>query len=275
MMHLSDYVNEGPPSARLGSLASYLKEDNYKSPIDMYRNGIKGILNYGTPSVLSSSDFMGRLLVLGIVSAAEGYVRALLSACLEICPVSRANVAKKNVNLGGLLWHGTEGFSRGAFEHASFASKEELTKAFKEYLKIDLDNATFSSLLSEFDSVCHLRHGIVHSDGFLPGRNAVQLDIPAYDVPVRIVIGYGQLQEVAAVVNVLIVTINRVVFSEMCKRWAVDWRKRSDWNPDSEEKIFRKIWKLFHSVEEWKTRKGKSKITCGACMADVKAQYGL
>lgn len=274
-MDLADYANDVPPSARLGVLSSYLSEQNVAAPIDMYRRGISEILGYGTPNRLRSASFLGRLLALGIVSAAEGYIRAVLAECIELCPVARAAAAKKNISLGGLLWHGKAGFSRSAFENFSFASRDELVKVCRDYVGLSLDDTSFRSILEEFDNVCHFRHGIVHGDGFLPGKNAVQLDIPSYSNPVRITIGYAQLQEIAAVVNTLVVSINRALFNEMCTRWASTWRKRSDWQPELEERIFRRMWSVFHSADERARRPGRSKITCANCMSDVRAQFGL
>lgn len=274
-MDLADYVNELPPSARLGSLSSYMEEQELPTPIDMYRQGVSVILSYGTERKLKSQDFLGRLLILGLVSAAEGYFRSVLASCIELCPVAQSAASGKTINLGGLLWHGKSGFSRSAFEHASFASKEELSKACKDFLGIKLSDATFKSLLDEFDIVCQLRHGIVHGDGILPGRNAVQLDIPRFSKPARITIRYRHLQEVAAVINTLVLTLNRELFVEMCKRWAIDWRKRADWDPALEGATFARIWSIFHSSDERQTRAGRSKITKARCMADVKAQYGI
>lgn len=274
-MDLADYANENPPGARVGPLAAYMREEDLVSPIDIYRKGVRDILQYGQPQVLEDVDFLGRLLVLGIVSAAEGYVRGVLSTCMELCPVSRSTAASKSINLGGLLWHGKAGFSRSVFEHASFTSKDELTKACRDYVGCNLDDATFKSLLVEYEKVCQLRHGIVHGDGFLPGRNAVQLDIPRFAKPVRITIRFAQLQEVAAVVNTLVFTLNRHLFVEMCKRWAVEWRRRNDWEPAAEAASFGKIWSTFHSVDENRGRRGKSKIKRSNCMAEVRTSYGI
>jgi hypothetical protein len=133
-MDAADYVNELPPSSRLGSLDDFLKEETLASPVDMYRRSIGQILQYGTQARLAESDFVGRLLIFGIVSAAEAYFRAILSSCIELCPVAQSIASKKMISLGGLLWHGQPGFSRSAFEHTSFTSKEELTKVCREYL---------------------------------------------------------------------------------------------------------------------------------------------
>lgn len=274
-MDVADYVNENPPSSSLSSIADLLVEQSLVSPIDNYRQSVGEILAYGTEARLSSNDFLGRLLVLGVVSAAEGYVRAILSSCMELCPIAQATAATKTINLGGLLWHGKDGFSRSAFEHASFSSKKELSKACEDFIAFKLEDATFKSILDTYESVCQLRHGIVHGDGIMPGRNAVQLEISKFDKPVRIVVRYRQLQEIAAAVDTLVATLNREIFVRMCRRWAEDWRRRADWDPANEERLFARLWSIFLSASERRLRVGRSKITRGRCMAEVKLFYGI
>lgn len=274
-MEFSDYVNELPPSSRLGSLGDYLREETLGSPVDMYQRSAADILRYGTPRRLQESDFLGRLLVIGIVSAAEAYFRAVMSSCIELCPVAQSTASKKAINLGGLLWHGQAGFSRSAFEHASFTSKDALVKSCKDFLGVQLDDRVFKYLLDQYEIVCHLRHGIVHGDGLLPGTNAVQLDIKKYRSPVCIIVRYEQIQDVAAVVNTLVMTFNRNLFAEMCKRWAIDWRQRADWEPARERKAFNAIWSIFHCREENKRRKGRTSITSRNCMELIRKNFNI
>lgn len=275
MFDIADYVNESAPTSRLGNLVNYLREEDLTAPIDMYKRSISNILQYATSDRLLEHDFLGRLLALGIVSSAEAYIRSMLSACVEICPMSQAISSKQTIHLGGVIWHGRDGFSRSAFEHHSFASKDDIASACKKYTGINLDDINFKSILEEYELVCQLRHGIVHSDGLLPGKNAVLLDIPRYKKPVRIVVRYQHIQDMAAVVNTLVATINRHVFAQMCKRWAIDWRNRADWNPSDEIGSFRMLWSIFHSKEENRSKRGRSKVTIKNCLLLIKSNYNL
>lgn len=274
-MDIADYAGELPPSASLGPIVTMLRADIAGAPIDMYRRSVRSLLSYGDSSTLNATPFLGRLLVLGLVSAAEGYFRGVLSACIEMCPVAQAGASAKQIHLGGLLWHGKTGFSRSAFEHTSLSSASDLKKVFRDYLSFELDDRTFKSMLEEFETVCQIRHGIVHGDGLLPGRNAVLLDVPRFTTPVRITVGYAELQEIAAVVTSLVATVNRQLFSEMCARWAIKWRNRADWAPETEDKRFGEIWSAFHSREEARTRRGRSQLTRARCMAEVRAEHSI
>ena len=97
-MEPADFVNESPPTAKIGALSNYLKEESARTPIDVYREGVAKILSYGTTERLSESDFLGRLLVLGLVSATEGYVRAILASSIELCPIAQAKASTQTSN---------------------------------------------------------------------------------------------------------------------------------------------------------------------------------
>lgn len=274
-MTILDFANGVPPSVRLSLLTNFLKGEGVASPIDMYKRTVGEILAYGTDARLTESSQLGRLLFLGIVSAAEAYFRGILASCIEMCPLCRNEASARQINLGGLLWHGRDGFSRSAFEHMSFASREDLKKATKDYLGFTLRDEDFRSILDEYSVVCNLRHGIVHCDGFLPGRNAVQLDIPRFALPVRIVVGFEQLQSVAAVVGNLVLVLNRELFHLMCRRWAIDWRSRADWIPEEADDMFRLIWDTFRSRLEFGDRSDNDGVARSDCMREVSSVFGL
>ncbi|WP_143514946.1 hypothetical protein [Pseudomonas mosselii] len=252
-----------------------MKEIDMPSPIDCYLKNSREILSYGTAERLGHMSKLGGYLLLGLISSAEGYFRSILSAALDICPESKKTAAEKQINLGGILWHGKDEFRRSAFEHMSFASAKELTTASKGYLGFEMKGSSFNNILRDFDVICHLRHGLIHNAGILPGRNAVQIDIQKYSKSVEIGVDFAFLQSAAATLDSLVATYNRTLFSEMCDRWADEWRKRSDWIPSDDRKRFLQIWNIFCSKTELKTRKGKSKITPSECMATIKKIHNL
>lgn len=272
---ISDYVNESPSSSDLGSIHSFLSETDLPSPIDAYIEYTRSVLTYGTEERLANNDNLGGLLLLGAVSAAEAYFRSILSLSLELCPISREHAAEKQINLGGILWHGPAEFRRSAFEHLTFCSKDDLVKAVRQYLKFELKDAVFKAQLDQYDIVCHLRHGVVHNAGILPGRNAVQVGAKTFKKPVRISIGFVELQKSIEAIDSLILTFNRELFHVMCHRWAVDWRQRTDWIINHEKKLFNKIWSMFFCRKLHERRNGKASITRARCMEEVRENYNL
>lgn len=274
-MKVEDYSCSAPSTVGLSGLAGCIQEIKMPAPIDFYIVNSREIIHYGTQQRLTEMPKLGGFLLLGLISAAEGYFRSVLSGSLDICPLCKSTAGEKQINLGGVLWHGKDEFRRSAFEHMSFASSKDLTAAAKGYLGFDMKGSVFNSVLKDFDTICHLRHGLIHNAGILPGRNAVQIDIRSYDKPVEIRVDFAFLQNAAAAIESLVITFNRALFSEMCGRWAAQWRSRLDWNPADERKRFLQIWNIFSSKVELQHRQGKTNITPVRCMAQIRADYGL
>ncbi|MBB3034941.1 hypothetical protein [Alteriqipengyuania lutimaris] len=274
-MEIPDFANSSSQTENLGDIQTYTAESSRGTPIDDYLSAVTEFLNFGTPERLLANPFLGRLLALAIIAEAENYIRFCLAHTLELCPRSQAACATQQINLGGLLWHGKSAFGRSAFEHLSFASKDDIRKAYRNFADFPLDDSKFQIVLNEFEKVCQLRHGIVHGGGFMPGRNAVALGVRKTVRPQKIVVGYAELQSIAAVVGALVFTLNRGLFAEMCKRWAKDWRELPTWDATESDRAFAKIWAMFHSKRENLTRPGRSFITRKNCKLEIESVYGL
>ncbi|MGA4531562.1 hypothetical protein ACPA1H_14525 [Ectopseudomonas chengduensis] len=274
-MDIQDYVCEAPQTSRLSGVAACINEIDTPAPIDFFRENSREIIAYGTPERLQEMDKLGGFLLLGLVSSAEGYFRSIFSAALDICPVSKRFAAEKQINLGGVLWHGKDEFRRSAFEHMSFASAKELMTASRGYISFEMKGSVFDSILEDFDVICNLRHGLIHNAGILPGRNAVQIDIQRYSKSVEILIDYAFLQSAAATLDSLVATYNRALFLQMCERWADSWRNRADWIPGEERKRFMQIWNVFSNKLDLGSRVGRTKITPSECMAKIRATYNI
>ena len=236
---VQDYVNGTPAVSKITSIRTYVIDHFAASPVHNFCGG------FVKPWFSARRNYLPRITrrtasVAWYSSCVRAvFFREVLSDCLFLCPIARANAAEKVINLGGLLWHGQTRYSRSAFDNSSFVTTKELKKAASEYIGFKLQEAVFETLLTEFEKVCHLRHSIVHGDGILPGKNAVQLEIPSQMMPLKVVIRYDQLQETASVLTTLVATFNRELFALMCQRWAIDWRKRSDWDEAKERQSYR------------------------------------
>jgi hypothetical protein len=275
ILHISDYANELPSTGGLSYLPDYITNACELSPIDEFGKSLSSIIKFGDVLLLESNDFLGRLLVAGLVSAFENYARSITSGVINICPIAQTSASEKAVNFGSMIWHGESRFVRSAFENHSFADSKGLKTLFKDYAGLPLPDNEFSNLLSEFERVCQLRHGIVHADGFLPGKNALKLEIPRQELAARIVIRHRHLHEIANILDSLSKLLNRHVFYNLCQRWAVDWRKRSDWNPQKENNLFAQIWRLCRCEPSSNLPVGSPRPTKAKCMKEVKAKFGV
>lgn len=246
MIDVRVFAQSAPGSAALSESTSYVCVSDYQNPVSSFNNSKTQIVKAANSSAVENFPMVGRLLIVGAVSAFEGYCRGILSGCLTMCPISQARASDKNINLGGAIWHGAKGdFNRSAFDNKSLADVKELKSTFKEYLNFELDVATFKDLLASFEIIMQFRHAIVHADGILPGKNAVKLELNRSNQALVIKANEKEIQECLLVIANLVATINRELFKQMCRRWAVEWRKRADWVQSEENRLLDSIYELF------------------------------
>lgn len=270
---IEDYANEAPAASGVGSIPDFLRSADDLNPIEDFRSNILEVIRDAAPTSISSSNIMGRLLLVEVISATERYIRRALSRAIAICPLCHEQAIEKSVNLAGLLWHGLDRFALGAFENHSFTSSKVIVSTFKDYARIPLPDAVFKDPLDNYDRICQFRHGVVHNAGYLPGKNAISLGVRRSSTPLRIRVGFSQVQEVIGVSTVLVDSLNREIFSTLCRRWATEWTQRPDWEPENSEKLFRIIWKDFHCKSDAASRQGRSQLKVGKCMQDVRDRY--
>lgn len=276
MTDIKDFVCAGATSAGMASANTFVKPGNLSNPIGTFLGSRTDIIKAGNASLIARHPIIGRLLLIGSVSAFENYCRGVLAGCLSICPLSQARSSEKNVSLGGAIWHGPQGdFSRSAFEHKSLADVKELKSVFREYIGYDLDQNLYKDLLKSYEVVMQLRHAAVHADGFLPGKNAVKLEIDRSNPALVVNLGQNQVQECVLVLSALATTLNRELFSVMCHRWAIDWRQRADWKTDNEMRLLRNIFSLFVDEGYNELLPNRRKWGCGALKNALYQKYEL
>jgi len=275
-MDTRDFALGAPGSASITNISAYVVPVKPANPIDTFLRSRASLIRLGGAKALTESPDLGRLLLLGVVSAFENFCRGILAGCISLCPISQAKSSEKNLNFGGALWHGPSGnFNRSAFEHKSFTDEKEIRSIFKEYINFELNNAVYSDLLSEIDKIMQVRHAIVHADGYLPGRNAVKLEISRSSLELRVSVDLTRLQECTLVLSNFVELLNREVFAEICRRWAVSWRQRADWQPHMEDKTLEKIWGLFVATSYNASLKNRKKWGRKALKRELERVYSL
>ncbi len=173
----------------------------------------------------------------------ENYIREILTECIKICPICKRETANRSVSFGSMMWQRSGEFEKGIFENISFSDSSAIKKELKNSLKVDINkNELLSELLDEFDKLCQMRHAIVHSSRVLAGKNAIQLNIPPSIDKLSIRVGYAQLQECASICTACVMTFNLKLFEVMGHRWAIDWRRLTDfWDEEKEDEYFSKV----------------------------------
>jgi hypothetical protein len=265
-------ISQNPSSARLADVSKYVVAASgpLESPLDTFYRASQELLKVGTPGFLLEHPGMGPLLLVGLVSVTENFFRDLFAGIIRMCPLARAAAADQNVKLGSVVWHGASAVERGAFEHTSFANSSTIISTCKQYLKYDLPKWP---ILGEFEKVCELRHGIVHSSAMLAGKNATKLVIPASVDPLRIAVGFAELQECAAICTSLVVSVNSELFAEIAKRWAKEWPRQPFWQPTQRHESFKRVWELFFSRRDQANGTIPTPLSLVKCRNEVLKTY--
>jgi hypothetical protein len=263
---------------RLGNISGYISSVNKSqtSAVDEFYKETKLIMAISPPDVLNTSDWLGALLALAIVSCTENYFRNIFCSILKICSDSQKLAAKNDINFGSVIWHPNEVIERGAFENISLAGADSIIKTTRKYTGIEIKpNNNVYAILEEFDKVCELRHGIIHSQKVLAGKNAIILKVPSSTLITKINIRFAQLQEISSICTTLIVAFNQLLFEQMCKRWATSWRTSPFWNQQNEYQYFKEIWNSFHSVIDEGNGTIPEPMTAIKCRNLVKKEFNL
>ena len=273
-------VNQTINIAKIDDINQYVAPSSspIDSPIDAFYATTQDILNVAKPDFLHQHPSMGTLLSVGLISASENYFRDLFARIIRICPIAQAASSKEAINLGSVIWHREGQVERGAFEHISFAEEGKIISTCRKFLKYDLKKRGITNeLLQEFCKICELRHGIVHSNSFLAGKNAIKLEIPnnAPNQALKITVGYEQLQECGLISTMLTASFNKEMFEEMAKRWAVDWPKLLSWNSAEANALFEQIWTSFYSKTDEQNGSISTTLTMQQCKDRIEREFNL
>ena len=279
MINWKDCVNKSVGNERVQDIQSYLTKEitTYKAPIDEFYVEVKRIIRYCTDiRILEENDFLGPLLYVGIISKTENYIRDILVECIKICPICKSETANRSVSLGSMMWQKNGEFERGIFENISFSDSSAIKKELRNCLQIEIKkNELLGEMLDEFDKLCQMRHAIVHSSRILAGKNAVQLNIAPNNENISIKVGYAQLQECASICTACVEAFNLKLFEEMGCRWAVKWRRITDfWDGAKENEYFSRIWDIFSSVID-RNEPDLAEMTKTKCKNAIRKEYQL
>jgi len=259
----------------VGNINNYVQSTapNRPAALDAFYAEVRGILQASTPVYLGAHPSIGSLMFVGIISATENYFRNILSGLVEVCPLARAASTQKDVKLGSVLWHGGHGALRTAFESISFSNPKNIVKATKEY--VGLPTFTETSVYTEYGKLCEIRHGIVHANNELTGKNAIALHLSNPGQGVTVTIGFAEIQECADVCTTLVVEFHNTLFELMCERWAKKWPFIGTWTRAQARATFHQVWRTFYSEFDKSNGTIPNALTMTKCLNRVCSDYGV
>lgn len=270
-------VNQPPVSVRIDDITQYVISIDWaeEAPIDIFYKTTRDIIQVAQPAFLAGHPSMGSLFLVGVVSATENYFRDIFSRIIHICPKAKKKSANQSINLGSVIWHSGINVERGAFEHKSFACAKTIRTTCTDFLDYPLkQNGLAASILNEYENVCELRHGIVHSNSILAGKNALKLLIKPTPLKVaKIQIDYPQIQECTLICTTLVTSFNLELFEEMGKRWAVEWH--TSYSNKELNSLFNKLWNIFYSQIDASSGTIVKSLTPAKCKNMIKKAYNV
>jgi len=114
-------------------------------------------------------------LFLGYVSATELYLRQTVATLVTICPVTRRMNSDQTVAFGAVDFYSRGDLAMALTEQISFTEAGKIRNQLKTRLGIEVQGKdSLERAISDFETVCHLRHALVHSHGRMNSRNAAQ-----------------------------------------------------------------------------------------------------
>ena len=201
---------------------------------------------------------LGRLLLLGYVSAVESYMRSLISRLVHIDPYCANKCHSHVVSYGAAIHHKVQSLADALLEETVFSTAGNIENALKKFAGIEKIQAGTKKLIGDFNQLCHLRHCCTHRFGKLGVKNAIELGFSKYKpfIEKPVTIDSVAIQEVADVVFNLVKAINNDVFSEVMSRTVL--HKNEDgtmgvgwfWHKTRDRARFKNYYDIFSSIED-------------------------
>lgn len=172
------------PKAKLDTaqLFDSAHTDEKASPVDQFLNNCLSLNQHWAklPATEEVPPELGRLFLLGYVSAVEGYMRALIRR-LVYCDAFTQNCCEPlQLSYGAVLHHKKHVLPDALLEETNFSEKKSIPQALNKFIGIPSLSTGTTDLLDDFDKICQLRHCCTHRFGRLGVKNATALGMSVH-----------------------------------------------------------------------------------------------
>jgi hypothetical protein len=190
------------------------------------------------------------LLLIELVSCVELFVRDLLVGLVVSCPSATSASARKQVSLASLRYYAECERAYAVFDHQALSGVAEICKATKAIVGVEIkQNAPVYAALSVFDSVCQLRHAVVHQGGRLAPHNLLELKLDKMPLaPVVVRLNSLLFEELLLVTHSVVRAYNQHLFDCTLTRWMSEDVLTLRWAGDGP--LFEAVLPLFHSTTD-------------------------
>jgi len=261
-----DYFNmavvASPPELDFSSIFDQAYDDNNASPINLFLDNFRKVIKLAYTENLTQTTC--NLILLGLVSAAESYVRTVIRR-LILCDDHIFSLAmSKDVTFAAAHYHDKETLPEALIEHCSFTNSNKIFSNLKEYIGMPLTiPPELIRLADQYNKICELRHCCVHRFGKLGVKNAIKLDlIPKYQphgasldtIEKPILLTQSNIEDIGAIIEAFIKTLNNQIFKFILKRTVEDanstspkYKQQWTWQESDDIERFNIYYSIFSS----------------------------
>ncbi|HEL3255152.1 TPA: hypothetical protein UMF52_000418 [Stenotrophomonas maltophilia] len=237
-------------------------DDSDVSPIDQFIDNAVSLnkMWVGTGGDAFLPRELGMLLILGYVSAVEGFFRALIRRILMIDPYSQLHCETYTLTYAAARHQRQSLLPEALLEEVVFSGKKQVITNIQKFLNWGLaGNRPFEELLTRYNAVCELRHCCVHRFGKLGTKNAVELGLESHKKYLEkpLLLTRANMESIVDLLFVLVKSLNNEAFRFVLNRAATSKLKGAEavglgwtWNKARDKKLYSAYYAIFASQRD-------------------------
>lgn len=242
------------PCANTVELFDCAYVETSESAIDAFIVNCREINRLWAASSEISPEF-GRLLLLGYVSAVEGFFRTVLRTIINTDAKAQSDAHSYVVPFGAVLYHDKKIVAEALLEGYSFASGKDVKAAFAKFLDVSNVTDEIKRMLVDYETVCQLRHCCVHRFGKLGTQNGIVLGLERHSAALEkpLSLDIQMLGEIASWLMSFVKAINNYMFKTLLERSVREenlYKLAWNWSYAKDRAKFEKLYKLFKTSED-------------------------
>lgn len=237
-------------------------DDSDVSPIDQFIDNAVSLnkMWVGTGGDAFLPRELGMLLILGYVSAVEGFFRALIRRILMVDPYSQLHCETYTLTYAAARHQRQSLLPEALLEEVVFSGKKQVITNIQKFLNWGLaGNRPFEELLTRYNAVCELRHCCVHRFGKLGTKNAVELGLESHKKYLEkpLLLTRANMESIVDLLFVLVKSLNNEAFRFVLNRAATSKLKGAEavglgwtWNKARDKKLYSAYYAIFASQRD-------------------------
>lgn len=242
-----------------------LFDENYvetdESPVDQFLENSLLLNKYWTKLSVEEeiSPEISRLLLIGYVSAVEGYLRSLIRKLIHCDIFTNDLCSPHQISYAAATHHSKEALPDALLEETSFSTQKVIAPALKKFVGLDNPSAGTRVLLEQFDQVLQLRHCCTHRFGKLGVKNASALGMHTHSKLLEKPVSLDKVSiaSIADLTFTLVKSLNNDVFGFVMNRTATGKAPLRDapgigwvWHKSRDRSMFNKYYDIFCSKKD-------------------------